>query len=93
MKLVIICAPCQLAGKRRKLAQFNRLPSGLSAMDAGTVRGQWLQAGPQQWASSTGEGGGQKIHLRCGCGHTPQIGRSRIDAELAAAQGTVYIAL
>ena len=90
MKLVIICAPCLLVGKRRKLAQFNPGPS----IDAQSVSARTLAARPPRaWAESTGEGAGQKYRLRCGCGHMPQIGRRRIDAELAAAQGTVYLAL
>ena len=77
----IMCAPCQRAGKRRRLARFDLGPDGPSVTawtDAGT--GQRVLP---QW--STSPDGTEKVHLRCGGGHNRQIRRDRIEAALQAA--------
>jgi hypothetical protein len=73
-----MCAPCLRAGKRRKLVQFDLYPGG-------PVINAWSVSGQRVWAEWTdGPDGEEKIHLRCGCGHTPQIRRERMTAALGA---------
>ena len=91
----IVCGPCRRSGKHRRLARFDLGPDGPavtawigeglgaaaarphpdSPPEARRIRPQW----------TTGPDGAEKIHLRCGCGHTPQIRRERIEEALAAA--------
>ena len=84
----VLCAPCLRDGRRRKLATFDLGPDGPSVhawnAPGGKARPLWT-ADP---------GGGDKVHLICGCGHNPQRKRAWVVALLdAAPEGVSTIAL
>ncbi len=76
--LVIMCAPCQAAGKRRKLAEFDLGWDGPSQTHH--TLGQWNDDDT-------------KVHLRCEYGHDPQVSRQWILETLGSLDGkaTIYL--
>jgi hypothetical protein len=70
--VVIVCGPCLLRGKQRKLAEFDLGPDGPS------------QTSPTVGAWTTSPDGTDKVHLVCGCKHHVERTREWVLTALAS---------
>jgi hypothetical protein len=83
----VLCAPCLRDGNRHKLATFDLGPDGPAVWG-------WTAGGKRVVPLWTGPEGEDKVHLKCGHGHTPQRKRQWIIELLdAAPEGVSTIAL
>ena len=81
--LVVMCLPCDLAGKRRKLLEFDLGPDGPSVTPY-TDGGQRVLP---RWSGPDGAG---KVHRTCSCGNHAQVSRAVITEALAGGVKVLY---
>jgi hypothetical protein len=80
---VVMCLPCKLAGRRRKLLEFDLGPDGPS-VSSFTDNGQRVIP---RWS---GPGSAGKVHRVCSCGNHVQVSRAAILEALSGGEKVPY---